>query len=137
MIGAEVERPVDDTVWQEDGSPVAWRGYPWEREPYRLWSLIDLQRFYASNFAIVLTRLEAARILLGIIRDDPPPADRQRPRGLLQEVLDELHRELSLLGLSPALLRQVEHLRARVESSPAEVLSSMASGLRDGIQAEA
>jgi hypothetical protein len=83
--------------------------WPWQAEPYRLWSLLDMMRFYAASFLTAWTNLE---ILEGMV-----PWNAMRPDGgddwpelqeKLRRCLEALHKECERLPISTAIEMQIE-----------------------------
>lgn len=91
---------------------------PWLAEPYRLWSLYDMLRFYASVFAACYRDLTSMNgtLVLHLVDGDGPELVHSVPvlRDNLLESLDGMLPEAHRLPLSPALLRKIERLRSRV-----------------------
>ena len=90
---------------------------PWEVEPYRLWSLLDMYRFYGAGFAALTTRLEAARSLLAGLGSE------EHGRRLLRETLEALEVASAEIALPFAFREQVKRLRVRTSDPESEIVA--------------
>src|SRR5438132_3210 len=84
---------------------------PWQAEPYRLWSLYEMQQFFGAAFALVISNLEQA-IATFATADDAAHARRHA-----SAKVKELAEECAPLPLSVSFKKQVERFLLRVEQA--------------------
>src|SRR5574341_1871295 len=89
-------------------------GWEWcEREPYRLWSLIDMRRFFGATFITVLLKVEYARAQLVMGRE-------AETLSLFRESLSELSGMLDEIQASSVLREQLKRLAELAEKTQPE-----------------
>src|SRR5712692_6358773 len=76
----------------------------WQAEPYRLWTLLDMIRFYASSVCTATSALARAAVAAGL-------SDPDRDRATIQEALDDTAKTFAELPLSRLLKSQLRRTR--------------------------
>jgi hypothetical protein len=90
--------------------------WPWQAEPFRLWSLLDMLRFHAASFAASMTQLGRAAEVVDIgVQFDLQHGDRDRT--LIKASLDEAAPSLEELPLSAVIQQQFRRLRRAADNA--------------------
>src|SRR5258708_1354975 len=84
---------------------------PWQAEPYKLWSLLDMLRLYASSLITVFSQLSRAAIYVAAPAED---GDDEVSIVHLETALGECAKELAEIPLSVILRGQFDRLVKRV-----------------------
>jgi hypothetical protein len=115
-----------------DAPPSAVGVWPWQAEPYRLWSLIDMQQFYCSTFFTVATHVESARHTLALRSSDAVA------RSEASEAIAEVVKEMTELPLALSVQRAADRLLEHMKDSayPRLVLVELVAELQHHLQAE-
>src|SRR6266566_6437938 len=93
-------------VLGEDAPAGLW---PWEFEPYRLWSLLDMLRHYAGNFIAVVAMLERVKWTTAQARaGDMQEAEYRQEVSRILPMLTTIG--TAELPFSPSLRRQAQRL---------------------------
>jgi hypothetical protein len=98
---------------------------PWEAQPYKLWSLLDMMRFYAATFVLCTTNLERALqhfIATGTLVGGDEAEIQAEMAAVLTELL-AAHEEVGRLPVSSSLRAQFKRAidQVRVARSEHEV----------------
>lgn len=96
-------------------APLAPVVLPWEAEPYKLWSLLEMQRFYGASFMSALGNFAYAR---GVCACEAHRTDHAMERFAVETLgkgADELAEEMAEVPISYSLREQLQRLRDRIK----------------------
>jgi hypothetical protein len=118
-----------------DDTPVSGQHFwPWVEQPYKLWSLWEMLRFYAGTFVTVVMELLQARDFLNAQLTLGAPGD---ALGELRKAVGHLQDEFSRFPLSPSLQRQTARmLKMMDDGQPPERLFAISGEILANLQVE-
>ncbi len=104
---------------------------PWQVEPFRLWSLLDMLRFYGAAFFTVVTELEHARLMLSMAELAPSYED---VKTRVVKSVEDLQKEMARLPLPPSVRSRIERLAKIFEGELTEERTELATTLVKELQ---
>jgi hypothetical protein len=113
-----------------DALPSAVGVWPWQAEPYRLWSLLDMLRFYASAFTAVMVNLARAKEFILAY----PSMENVRPD--LFVFLAHVYNELLETPTASTIRRQARRVMEAPDDSDTTMLYTMINELQHNITEE-
>lgn len=118
-----------------DGPLRGWMGYPWQSEPFRLWSLLDIMmRFSSGDLLQALALLDAAKDALKAAESTPVQPDGSTMVEYAGRIFDTFIQKWDDLGPLPMTLRsQAAGVRYGFRNRPAVALVATVEDLRDCI----
>ncbi|HEY8549793.1 MAG TPA: hypothetical protein VIL35_07570, partial [Vicinamibacterales bacterium] len=126
MITAEAQP--DETAVE---SQAVW---PWQAEPYRLWSLLEMLRFRAASFAATMAGLERATLAVGSHEHIEFVNQTNMDRVVLAKAIREAEPALEELPLSPVVKHQFQRIKRNAEGGLSrEALSMLLRELQNNI----
>jgi hypothetical protein len=94
-------------------APSATRSWPWQAEPRRLWSLLDMLQFYSSDLTEAFRCVHHASKAVAELEKTGNP---EHVSALLQHCLANLRAALGQLQLSPTVEATFQRLRDRIRT---------------------
>ena len=108
-----------------EAAPGLW---PWEAEPYRLWSLADMRRLMGAQFYTSVRQMEHAKLLAANSDEQARERLRDGLTGLLENAKE--------IPLRYPFVHQIERLQSRIDEAPLDALYVMIEDTLDNLMAE-
>lgn len=115
MLRDDVSFRADEISTEPLDGPMVW---PWETEPYKLWSLLDMLRFYAHTFCKISGLLGQMWIQINQIGNLT-----EQDAKTLAKTIGGLQRECSELGLK-GIVSQIDNFKNQTDSGLSAALLS-------------